>query len=51
MKAAVFYQPNVPVSIEELEIEAPRTGEVLIDIVGAGVCHSDYHFVDGPRET
>ena len=47
MKAAVFYQTNVPVSIEDLEIEAPREGEVLLDIVGAGVCHSDYHFVDG----
>ena len=46
MKAAVFYQPNVPVSVEELEIEAPRAGEVLLDIVGAGVCHSDYHYID-----
>lgn len=47
MKAAVFYQINAPVSIEELEIEPPREGEVLLDIVGAGVCHSDYHYVDG----
>ena len=47
MKAAVFYQPNVPVSIEELEIQPPQAGEVLLDIVGAGVCHSDYHYVDG----
>ena len=47
MKAAVLYQPNVPVSVEELEIETPRAGEVLMDIVGAGVCHSDYHNIDG----
>ena len=47
MKAAVFYQPHVPVSIEELEIQPPQAGEVLLDIVGAGVCHSDYHYVDG----
>ena len=46
MKAAIFYEPHAPVSIEELEIEAPREGEVLIDIVGAGVCHSDYHLID-----
>ena len=54
MKAAVFYEPHRPVSIEELDIEAPRAGEVLLDIVGAGVCHSDYHFIDGhlkPRQT
>jgi Zn-dependent alcohol dehydrogenase len=54
MKAAVFYKPYAPVSIEEIEIEAPQAGEVLLDIVGAGVCHSDYHIVDGhikPRQT
>ena len=47
MKAAVFYQPHVPVSVEELEIQPPQAGEVLLDIVGAGVCHSDYHYIDG----
>jgi Zn-dependent alcohol dehydrogenase len=47
MKAAVFYEPEVPVSVEELEIDAPPPGEVLLDIVGAGVCHSDYHYVSG----
>ena len=47
MKAAVFYEPHVPITVEELELEEPKAGEVLIDVVGAGVCHSDYHFVDG----
>lgn len=50
MKAAVFYEPNIPVSIEELEIEALREGEVMLDIVAAGVCHSDYHLIDGHRK-
>lgn len=53
MKAAVLYEPNAPLSVEELEIEAPHEGEVLLDIVGAGVCHSDYHYIDGhvkPRQ-
>ena len=36
MKAAVFYQPHAPVSIEELEIQPPQADEVLLDIVGAG---------------
>lgn len=49
MKAAVFYQPHTPVSIEELELEPLGDGEVLLDIVAAGVCHSDYHLVDGHR--
>jgi len=47
MKAAVFYEPNAPLSIVDLEIEEPQAGEVLLDIVGAGVCHSDYHYLDG----
>jgi Zn-dependent alcohol dehydrogenase len=49
MKAAVFRQPHIPVSIEELELEPLREGEVLLDIVAAGVCHSDYHLIDGHR--
>jgi len=47
MKAAVFYEPQAPVAIEELEIDDPGEGEVILDLVGAGVCHSDYHIVDG----
>ncbi len=33
--------------MEEVELAEPREGEVLVRIVGAGVCHSDYHRVDG----
>ena len=47
MKAAVMYETNAPLSVDELEVEAPREGEVLLDLVGAGVCHSDYHLIDG----
>jgi Zn-dependent alcohol dehydrogenase len=49
MKAAVFYKPHTPVSIEELELEPLCDGEVLLDMVAAGVCHSDYHLIDGHR--
>lgn len=54
MKAAILYQPHAPVAIKDLEVDDPQPGEVLLDIVGAGVCHSDYHFIDGhlvPRQT
>ena len=47
MKAAVFYEPHVPLTVEEIDLEGPKAGEVLVDLVGAGVCHSDYHFIDG----
>jgi S-(hydroxymethyl)glutathione dehydrogenase/alcohol dehydrogenase len=49
LKAAVFHQPHTPVTIEELEMDSIGDGEVLLDIVAAGVCHSDFHLVDGHR--
>ncbi len=47
MKAAVLHRPLTRVSVEDVDIASPQAGEVLLDIVGAGVCHSDYHYVDG----
>lgn len=47
MKAAIFYQPHAPLAIQDVEIVDPQPGEVLLDIIGAGVCHSDYHVIDG----
>ncbi|MCE2438082.1 MAG: Zn-dependent alcohol dehydrogenase [Candidatus Latescibacteria bacterium] len=47
MKAAILHRPLTRVSVEEVDIASPQAGEVLLDIAGAGVCHSDYHFVDG----
>jgi S-(hydroxymethyl)glutathione dehydrogenase/alcohol dehydrogenase len=47
MKAAVFHGPKQPLSIEDVEIDKPQEGEVLVRTVASGVCHSDLHFVDG----
>lgn len=47
MKAAILYEPHAPIAVKEVEIGEPGPGEVLLDIVGAGVCHSDYHLVTG----
>ena len=49
MKAAILNAPNTPVAVKEVEIDDPQEGEVLLDVVGAGVCHSDYHYVTGHR--
>ncbi len=46
-KAAVLYQPNTPMVVEELEIADPHEGEVLVRVSAAGVCHSDYHVIKG----
>lgn len=46
-RAAVLYEPNKPMVIEELTLEEPRSGEVLVRIAATGACHSDYHMIDG----
>lgn len=47
VKAAVLYEPRTPIRVEELDLEGPKEGEVRVKVVGGGVCHSDYHRVDG----
>ena len=38
-----------PLTVGELELDAPGPGEVLVEIAAAGVCHSDLSVVDGTR--
>ena len=47
MKAAVLWEVNQPLRVEELTLDAPKQGEVLVEIAAAGICHSDYHFMRG----
>ena len=47
MKAAVFHGPDLPLTIEDVEIEKPAPREVLIRTAVAGLCHSDLHFMEG----
>ncbi|HVF94720.1 MAG TPA: Zn-dependent alcohol dehydrogenase [Sphingomonas sp.] len=47
MKAAVLFEANTPLSIEEVTVSKPGPREVLIRTVAVGVCRSDLHFVDG----
>lgn len=49
MKAAILYEPKQPLRVEDVELDGPRDGEVLVRIGAAGVCHSDYHFMNGDR--
>jgi S-(hydroxymethyl)glutathione dehydrogenase/alcohol dehydrogenase len=46
-KAAVVYEPGKPIEIEELDLDGPREGEVLIRYTHAGLCHSDIHVAHG----
>ncbi len=47
MKAAVIWEANTPITIENVEIGKPARREVLIRTAYAGICHSDLHFQDG----
>jgi S-(hydroxymethyl)glutathione dehydrogenase / alcohol dehydrogenase len=47
MRAALLLEPNGKFIIEEVDLAAPRRGEVLIKIAASGVCHSDWHVATG----
>ncbi|MFL6621332.1 MAG: zinc-binding dehydrogenase [Sulfurifustaceae bacterium] len=46
-KAVVCREVNKPVSVEEIQVEAPRRNEVMIKLVACGVCHSDLSATNG----
>src|SRR3954449_4838285 len=47
MKAAVLYEVNQPLVIEDVSLPKPGPREVLIRTAVAGLCHSDLHFMEG----
>lgn len=46
-RAAVFRTPGMPPAVENVTIEAPRHDEVLVEMRGVGVCHTDMVMRDG----
>ena len=49
MGAAAPYAQSKPLSIENVELDPPGRGEVLVKIAAAGLCHSDLSVIDGNR--
>ena len=47
IRAAVLHEVGAPLRVEEVELEAPRAGEVRVRVAAAGICHSDYHYMTG----
>lgn len=47
MKAAVCYEFNAPLVIEEVALAPPQAGEVLVKIAACAICHSDLTYMDG----
>jgi S-(hydroxymethyl)glutathione dehydrogenase / alcohol dehydrogenase len=46
-RAAIAWEAQKPLEIEEIEVEGPKTGEVLVRIVATGVCHTDAYTLSG----
>ena len=47
MKAAVLYEINTPLKIEEFDLPDTGPNQVRVRIIASGVCHSDWHVVKG----
>jgi len=46
-RAAIMYEANQPVVVEEIELDEPKSREVLVKMAATGVCHSDLSAVRG----
>ena len=46
-RAAVAWKAGAPLTIETVELDGPRAGEVLIEVKATGICHTDYYTLSG----
>ncbi len=47
VRAAVAWEAGKPLSIETVQLEGPRQGEVLVEIMATGLCHTDAYTLSG----
>jgi len=47
VKAAIAWEAGQPLSLETVQLEAPKAGEVLVEIKATGVCHTDAYTLSG----
>ncbi len=47
MRAAVLYDANTPLQIEQFDLPDIAPDQVRVRLVASGVCHSDYHVIKG----
>ena len=46
-RAAVAFEAKKPLEIVEVDLEGPKDGEVLVEIMATGICHTDAYTLDG----
>jgi S-(hydroxymethyl)glutathione dehydrogenase / alcohol dehydrogenase len=47
VRAAIARKPGAPLTIETVQLEGPRAGEVLIELKATGICHTDKYTLSG----
>lgn len=47
VKAAVAHEAGKPLSLETVDLEGPKAGEVLVEIKATGICHTDAYTLSG----
>jgi S-(hydroxymethyl)glutathione dehydrogenase/alcohol dehydrogenase len=46
-RAAVAWKAGEPLTIETIDIEGPKAGEVLVEVMATGICHTDAYTLSG----
>ena len=47
IKAAICWEPKLPLEVEQIDLEGPKQGEVLVRLAASGVCHTDAYTLSG----
>ncbi len=47
VRAAVAFAAGEPLTIETVQLEGPKAGEVLVEIKATGICHTDAYTLSG----
>jgi len=47
VRAAVAFEAGKPLSIETVQLEGPKAGEVLVELKATGICHTDHFTLSG----
>ena len=46
-RAAIAWAAGKPLTVETIDIEGPKAGEVLVEVMATGVCHTDAYTLSG----
>jgi S-(hydroxymethyl)glutathione dehydrogenase/alcohol dehydrogenase len=46
-RAAIAWKAGAPLSVETVDLEGPKAGEVLVEVMATGICHTDAYTLSG----